>query len=286
MPKTEWLIESYVPTNCLMLIYGEPGSFKSFLALDWALSIAAGKEWLGAATKAARSLYVMGEGIRGLRMRTNAWQLARGNVGDDIKFVSNAVAIIDSGPDIKYVKKQLREYKPAFLVVDTVARCFGMGDENSTKDMSAFVAACDDLRATVSDMTLCLLHHTGWSEETAHRPRGSIALHAANDLEYMCKRFRLPGDKSDLGRGLRLTMPRTKEGDARWPEQFELINSGESLVLQRDTSEEQLAATLESEGSYRKAAKIAGMSKSTLHRRAGGRAGKLRGTELPDYQRT
>jgi RecA-family ATPase len=280
MPKTEWLINSYVPSDCLMLIYGAPGSFKSFLALDWAMSIAAGRNWLGAATRQARTVYIMGEGLRGLRARAMGWATSAGAAGAairDVQFVPSAIGIIDGGVDVKFVKRQLREWQPAFLVVDTVARCFGSGDENSTKDMSAFVAACDDLRATVSGMTLCLLHHTGWSEETDHRPRGSIALHAANDLEYMCKRYRLPGDTSQLGRGLRLTMPRTKEGDAREPERFALVNSGESLVIKRDTSSDDLSASVAEHGSERKAAAAAGMSRSTFKR-------KIRGPEVPRHE--
>lgn len=278
MPKTEWLIESYVPSDCMMLVYGAPGSFKSFLALDWTMSIAAGRNWLGAATKQARSVYVMGEGLRGLRARAMGWCAKYGNDAvRDVQFVPSAIGIIDGGIDVKFVRRQLREFQPAFLVVDTVARCFGGGDENSTRDMSAFVAACDELRASVSGMTLCLLHHTGWSEDTEHRPRGSIALHAANDLEYMCKRYRLPGDKSELGRGLRLTMPRTKEGDARGAERFELVNSGDSLVIKRDTSSEDLSASVAEHGSERKAAKAAGMSRSTFKR-------KIRGPEVPHHE--
>ena len=36
--------------------------------------------------------------------------------------------------------------KPGLIVLDTLARCFGGGDENSTQDMSRFVSACDAIR--------------------------------------------------------------------------------------------------------------------------------------------
>ncbi len=127
---------------------------------------------------------------------------------------------------MKRLKGELKRLGPAFLVVDTVARNFGAGDENSTKDMTAFVTACDDLRASVTAMTLCLVHHTGWSDDHAHRPRGSIALHAATDLEYLCIRPR--GELT-----MTLRQPRTKDGEEMADEHFTLSKVGASLTLAR-----------------------------------------------------
>jgi hypothetical protein len=70
---------------------------------------------------------------------------------------------------------------PALIVIDTVARNFGPGDENSTKDMTAFVAACDRLREQTGACIL-LVHHSGHGDKT--RARGSIALKGALDWEY------------------------------------------------------------------------------------------------------
>jgi hypothetical protein len=80
--------------------------------------------------------------------------------------------------------EQVREThgKPALIVVDTVARSFGGGDENSTRDMGSFVAGCDDIRAAADGATVLLVHHTGHGEK--HRARGAMALHAALDASY------------------------------------------------------------------------------------------------------
>nr|WP_231958989.1 helicase RepA family protein [Altererythrobacter sp. B11] len=63
-----------------------------------------------------------------------------------------------------------------------MARNYGPGDENATKDMSAFVAKLDDLRAAFPGSTVAVAHHSG--HEGADRARGSIALKAACDFEY------------------------------------------------------------------------------------------------------
>jgi hypothetical protein len=70
---------------------------------------------------------------------------------------------------------------PALVIIDTVARNFGPGDENSTKDMSSFVAGLDAIKSRYGCAVLAV-HHTGLSAQ--ERGRGSYALHAGLDWEY------------------------------------------------------------------------------------------------------
>ncbi|MFP4474643.1 MAG: AAA family ATPase [Desulfatibacillaceae bacterium] len=70
---------------------------------------------------------------------------------------------------------------PNLIVVDTVARNFGPGDENATVDMSSFVSIMDALRARFGTAVL-LVRHTGQSDKG--RARGAYALKAALDFEY------------------------------------------------------------------------------------------------------
>jgi hypothetical protein len=225
LPPMQWLVQRYVPEDVLMLIYGKPNSFKSFVALDWAMSISAGREWLGAKVPSKRrACYIMGEGLRGLKQRVDAWIEVRGRAGDFF-YLGRPVSILDP-TSVSALVREMKRLQPAFLVVDTVARCFGSGDENSTQDMNAFVRACDQLRGTVPGMTLALVHHTGWNEDSVHRPRGSIALHAATDLEYLCIRPK----GSAL---MTLKQPRAKDGEEMKDEHFRLAKVGESMVIER-----------------------------------------------------
>src|SRR5260221_14709356 len=66
MPPMRWLIEGILPEGLLSIIFGEHGSFKSFLALDFALCIATGTAWNGHLLEPAPVVYVAGEGIGGL----------------------------------------------------------------------------------------------------------------------------------------------------------------------------------------------------------------------------
>src|SRR6516225_11927406 len=68
---------------------------------------------------------------------------------------------------------------PRLLILDTLARCFGAGDENSTGDMGVFIASLDRLRADFPQLTILIVHHSG--KDDTKGARGSTALKGAAD---------------------------------------------------------------------------------------------------------
>ena len=58
LPDLEWLIEGVLPMPGLVVLYGEPGSGKTFVALSMALTTASGQTWLGRATRQTKALYI------------------------------------------------------------------------------------------------------------------------------------------------------------------------------------------------------------------------------------
>src|SRR5262249_54949721 len=73
LPPTEWLVQGFIEQGVLAVMYGESGHGKSFVALDWALSIATGSRWNGNDVVAGSVLYVVAEGGRNIRKRVMAW---------------------------------------------------------------------------------------------------------------------------------------------------------------------------------------------------------------------
>jgi RecA/RadA recombinase len=47
LPDGEWLIDGVLPAQSISFVYGNTGSMKTFFALDMALSLAAGVDFLG-----------------------------------------------------------------------------------------------------------------------------------------------------------------------------------------------------------------------------------------------
>jgi RecA-family ATPase len=67
---------------------------------------------------------------------------------------------------------------PALIIIDTLARTFGTGDENKQADMNAYVTAADRLREATG-ANVMIVHHSGVHEDK--RERGSNVLRGAAD---------------------------------------------------------------------------------------------------------
>jgi hypothetical protein len=79
-----WLVKHVVPADSIGVIYGGSGTFKSFIAIDLAMHIAHGMEWLGKKTKKGPVLIIAAEGGAGLWRRIVAWHRHRRLRWDDI----------------------------------------------------------------------------------------------------------------------------------------------------------------------------------------------------------
>ena len=208
----DWLLRGMLERDTLALIFGDPGSGKSFLAIDWACRIATGTPWRGHGVQGGPVIYVAGEGQQGLGRRIRAWQEYNGvSLTDAPLYVAPAVAIPDAGRLAELTAAIGGQPEPPVLIVlDTLARCFGGGDENSTQDMSRFVSACDTIRRRYG-CTVLVVHHTGHADK--NRARGAIALKAALDAEY-----RLANNGNLL-----LTATKMKDAETPQPVAMELV---------------------------------------------------------------
>ena len=87
------LIRGILPADAVGMLWGAPGSYKSFLALDWALCIASGTPWLGNEVKHRKAWYLAGEGHNALRHRVSAWRQAR-NYDGPLRFLFSQRSIM------------------------------------------------------------------------------------------------------------------------------------------------------------------------------------------------
>lgn len=181
----EWVLKGVLPVNTLCVLFGPSGGGKSFLALDMAFHVALGESWNG--HKVARSggvYYICGEGDEGIGRRADAWETyhRRQLPGDDLHKTTSAVPLSDP-EELQRVIDDINS-KPGMrlVIIDTLNRNFGGGDENSTADMTAFVQACDRIRVECG-VVVVIVHHTGLN--ATDRARGSSVLKAASDVEIM-----------------------------------------------------------------------------------------------------
>jgi RecA-family ATPase len=182
LPEPEWLVEGVIPAGCLTTLYGAPGSAKSFLALDAALCVATGTKFHGAPVKHGRVVYSLGEGIRGLRWRIEAWCIAhptadRADIMSNFVVIPRAVHLLEEY-DVSLLFNTIERQKSVdLLIIDTLARALVGGDENSAGDVGRAIAACDAVRDMTGSATM-LVHHT---DAAGTKARGSTALPGASD---------------------------------------------------------------------------------------------------------
>ncbi len=177
-------IQGVLPEAALVVIYGAPGSGKTFLALDLALSVARGEAWCGRKTKQGTVVYIAAEDAHGVRMRARAYAQTHG-VESLPFFLLDAAPNFRSRDDVTQVAKSVAALGPVRLViVDTWARVLA-GDENSAQDVGEAVDLSARLhRATGA--TIVVIHHTG--KDSTRGARGSTALLGACDCEIEVSR--------------------------------------------------------------------------------------------------
>lgn len=185
--EPDWIVDGIIEASSLALIFGDPGSGKSFIAIDLAACVATGTQFHGRDVASGAVFYIAGEGHSGLRRRFTAWEQGKSlSLNEAPLFTSRGAAnFLDAESASRVadaVASLASECPPRLIIVDTLARNFGDGDENSTKDMNAFVAAMDDLRRAYPDATVLIVHHSGHGDKS--RARGAMALKGALDAEY------------------------------------------------------------------------------------------------------
>lgn len=190
-PPAQWLVPGILPARATAAIWGPPGSFKTFLALDLMLHIAHARTWNGRDVDGGLVVYIAGEGVAGLRARAAAWHKHHSLQIADAQFllIEEAVPLDDGGADalIQTVDalRQGREVKA--VVYDTLARCM-RGDENSAEDMGAAIRAVDQVRLHL-DATQLVVAHQG--KDAARGLRGSSALHGALDTSLQVRKHEM-----------------------------------------------------------------------------------------------
>lgn len=195
----DWLLKGVLTANTFSLVIGAPGCGKSFLMLDFAMTVAlaavrkADAMWFGRRVKPCGVVYIYAEGREDFELRIEAFLLAQRIEREEFPFylVPTAVDLCSSteGRDklIADIKAANSACEKAFgvnfgiCIVDTVNRALGGMDENSSQTMGTFVRNCGTIKEQCG-VSLIGVHHTPAASEKA---RGHGALHGATDAEII-----------------------------------------------------------------------------------------------------
>ena len=176
-----YLVKGLLQRGSYAEIYGAPGEGKTFVALDLAYAVAAGKPWMDKNVHTGLALYLAYEGAGGLVNRAKALRQHYGDKDVSLYITGAAFNLRDlvGRAALGELIATLPE-KPALIVFDTLAHALCGGDENSAQDVSAFNSAVQALIASTGAAVI-IIHHSG--KDKSKGARGSSALLAALDTE-------------------------------------------------------------------------------------------------------
>lgn len=168
VPKPQPLLPGRLNLNSLAWIAGPPGSYKTFLALDYALKVA----------EHHPILYVAGEGLSGLYQRVEAWEHANHKSVVNTWWLPRAVPVTHT--DWYALCDAARAIGAKLVVLDTQARMSGNLDENSAPEMGQYINGCEALKRATGG---CVLSNHHSSKNGSHL-RGSTVVQGAADTIF------------------------------------------------------------------------------------------------------
>jgi hypothetical protein len=235
-PTPSPLIEGFIQEQEAVVLYGEANGGKSFLALDWALSIAAGVPWLGIhPVLRGPIIYMAGEGAASLQVRVQAW-MEHHQVTElpGAYFQTRPLPLRDEEmiDEIKHTLRTFaeREYgggedaalRPRLIVVDTLSQFIMGGDENGP-DMALFVSNVRHL-SQEHETAVLIVHHTN---KGGFQERGHSALRCNVDVMFKC----LPTYQDHVLIGLSLSNDKQRDQERAAAVPLKLVPVADSLVV-------------------------------------------------------
>ena len=217
LPQREPLIDGLLDVGAMSAIVGATGSYKTGIAIDWGGHVSFGMPWRGRPVRRGGVLYLAVEGGRGIAERLDAWRRHHGVDADQARFfvIPEPIDLSHGEADARLLIQRIGELGGIDLAfADTVSRALAGGDENSPKDLGAFVRNCDLIRSETG-VHLCGLHHLGKDESRG--ARGHSLLKAALDTE-------ITATKTGQIGSIEITKQRDGAGGARWGFGIEVVH--------------------------------------------------------------
>ena len=177
-----WYIQNWIPSDGLSVIYGPPNVGKTFIALDLAIHMTAGKPWFENSVSRTKVFYLALEGGEGIRDRLRALNAAKKDIfmeaTKDFEISVGQFIDFGSNEEVSDFAKFLYNNHFYVLFIDTLTLALGGDDDATASGMGKFLRALQKLNIGCM-FSVVLIHHTG--KDSSKGPRGHSSLPAAAD---------------------------------------------------------------------------------------------------------
>jgi hypothetical protein len=163
-PPIEYVVEKLIAESSVNVWFGQWGAKKTWAAIDLAVCVASGKQWLGMATEPCNVL-IIDEESGDTRLANRIRDTMRGELGQlanesvPIKSVSLAQFNLLKRPDdADLLARLVLELDAKLIIIDALADVMLGGDENAVKDTQPVFA---NLRfiAELTGAAFIVIHH-------------------------------------------------------------------------------------------------------------------------------
>ena len=163
-PPIEYIVERLIAESSVNVWFGQWGAKKTWAAIDLAVCVASGKQWLGMAVKPCNVL-IIDEESGDTRLANRIKDTMRGELGQlanasvPIKSVSLAQFNLLKRPDdADLLARLVLELDAKLVIIDALADVMLGGDENAVKDTQPVFA---NLRfiAELTGAAFIVIHH-------------------------------------------------------------------------------------------------------------------------------
>lgn len=186
-PPTRWIVEGLIPSEGITILSATPGSFKTWLMLDIALSVTQGHRLFGRYNTQVTGVLIIDE-ESGARMLNERFKQLRAPRGLPIAYFSRAGYKVSQDYIDSLISVCLTR-NISLVIFDSLVRLH-TGDENTSKDMAGLF----DLFKQLVDNSISVLiaHHNRKSMPGNYNPsgdmRGSSDILAAVDCHLAINR--------------------------------------------------------------------------------------------------
>ncbi len=184
LPPVTWVVDGLLPEASTSVVFGQPGSKKTWSCLDLAVCVALGKPWFDtlATTQGAVLLVDEESGPRRLLRRLGA--VIRGHLGNaGVPIFATSLHGFNffqpvAGATVADLKNLILQTQARLVVIDALADVMLGGDENAVKDAQKVFHALRQV-AESTGAAILVIHH---STKANGGYRGSTAIAGAVDL--------------------------------------------------------------------------------------------------------